>query len=161
MNYLGVDWGEKRIGLALADSETKIATPFKVVGNLQEVMAEIKKEEIDVIVVGKPLPIFNFSAKGGSVSGGQFPISKQFGEFIKLLKKKINIPVEMADERLSSKAADALSGTKKTKAPRDAVAAMLILQGHLDKLKMKETNIDTKITNSKLTQSFSKFAKIK
>lgn len=138
MNYLGVDWGEKRIGLALADSETKIATPFKVVGNLQEVMAEIKKEKIDVIVVGKPLPIFNFSARGGSAPGGQFPISKQFGEFIKLLKKKINIPVEMADERLSSKAADALSGTKKTKAPRDAVAAMLILQGHLDKLNMRK-----------------------
>lgn len=146
--YIGVDWGEKRIGLALADSETRIATPFKVAGNLQEVMAEIKKEEIDVIVVGKPLPIFNFSARGGSASGGQFPISKQFGEFVKLLKKKINIPVKMADERLSSKAADALSGTKKTnppslklrraRAPRDAVAAMLILQGYLDKLNMKK-----------------------
>lgn len=136
--YIGVDWGEKRIGLALADSETRIATPFKVAGNLQEVMAEIKKEEIDVIVVGKPLQISNL----------QFPISKQFGEFVKLLKKKINIPVKMADERLSSKAADALSGTKKTnppslklrraRAPRDAVAAMLILQGYLDKLNMKK-----------------------
>ncbi|MBI4812519.1 Holliday junction resolvase RuvX [Candidatus Falkowbacteria bacterium] len=123
MKYLGIDWGEKRIGLALGDDETKIATPFKVVGGLEEVLKVIREEEIDVMVVGKPISIFNF----------QFSIfNKKFNKFIEELRKKAGVSVEFMDERLTSKAADALGGTKKTKAPRDAVAAMLILQSYFD-----------------------------
>lgn len=122
--YLGVDWGEKRIGLALGDSETKVATPFRTAGDMAELVKVVKGEEIDVVVVGRPVSISNF----------QFPISKQFEKFVDELKSKINIPVELIDERLSSKAADALPGDKKTKAGRDEIAAMLILQIYLDKI---------------------------
>ena len=122
--YLGIDWGEKRIGLALADGETKIATPFKTVGKVEEVAQAVKNEEIDLVVAGKPFSIFNF----------QFSISKQFEEFLSELKSKISVPVELVDERLSSKAADALAGTRKTKASRDEIAAMIILQSYLDKI---------------------------
>lgn len=124
MKYLGVDWGEKRIGLALADNETRIATPFKTVAAVDEVVAVIQAEEIDAIIVGKPL----------SISNSQFPISKQFSIFFNELKSKVSVPVELVDERLSSKAADALVGDKKTKAGRDEIAAMLILQSYLDKM---------------------------
>ena len=133
MRYLGIDWGEKRIGLALGDGETKLATPFKVAGGLEEILQVIKDEGVEAIVIGKPLSISNF----------QFPISKQFENFLNDLKKKAGVRVITMDERLSSKAADALAGTKKTnppsprlrraRAPRDAVAAMLILQGYFDK----------------------------
>ncbi len=133
MKYLGIDWGEKRIGLALADSETKIATPFKVVGDIDELVRVAEDEQIDMIVLGKPYQISNF----------QFPISKQFEKFFKIIKQKVNLPIEIIDERLSSKAADALSGDTKINPPsprlrrarasRDAVAAMLILQTYLDK----------------------------
>lgn len=132
MKYLGIDWGEKRIGLALADSEIKIATPFKVVGDIDELVRVVEDEQIDTIVLGKPYQISNF----------KFPISKQFEKFFKIIKQKVNLPIEMVDERLSSKAADALAGDTKTNPPlprlrrarasRDAVAAMLILQTYLD-----------------------------
>ena len=54
------------------------------------------------------------------------------------MKNKIGVPIELVDERLSSKAADALVGSKKTKAPRDMLAAMLILQTYLDKHERNE-----------------------
>jgi len=122
--YLGVDWGEKRIGLALGDSETKIATPFKTVGSVADVARVIKDERIDVVVVGRPVRITNYELR---------ITNEKYNEFITDLKSKINVPVEMVDERLSSKAADALPGDKKTKASRDEIAAMLILQSYLDK----------------------------
>ena len=130
--YLGVDWGEKRIGLALGDSETKVATPFRTAGDMAELVKVVKGEEIDVVVVGRPVPISNFQFF--SRAGEAQTISKQFEKFVDELKSKIYIPVELIDERLSSKAADALPGDKKTKAGRDEIAAMLILQSYLDKI---------------------------
>lgn len=124
MKYLGIDWGEKRIGLALADSETKLATPFKTVEDADEIARVLEDEQIDIIVLGKPYQISNL----------QLPTSKQFEEFLNELKSKTNIAIELIDERLSSKAADALVGNKKTKANRDEIAAMLILQSYLDKI---------------------------
>jgi len=52
--YLGIDWGEKRIGLALADSETSLALPLTTVSGLAGVLAAIKEEGIDEIVLGSP-----------------------------------------------------------------------------------------------------------
>ena len=124
MNYLGIDWGEKRIGLALADGETKLATPFKTVADVDEAVKAIKDGGIDMVVVGKPMQITNYELR---------ITNEKYNRFIDDLKSKINVPVEMVDERLSSKAADALSGDKKTKASRDEIAAMLILQSYLDK----------------------------
>jgi putative Holliday junction resolvase len=128
IKYLGVDWGEKRIGLALGDSETKIASPFKVVGNIDEVVKIIKDEDIDIVVIGKPISITNPEHSGLQIA------NKEYNNFIGKFKKQLNIPIEFIDERLTSKAADALCGDKKTKAARDAIAAMLILQAYLDDL---------------------------
>ena len=122
--YLGIDWGEKRIGLALGDSENKIATPFKVVSSLEDILEIIKDERINIVVIGLPFPMHNKKEK----------IQKEFLEFLDLLKKRIDLPIKTIDERLSSKQADKLSGNKKTKAPKDAIAAMLILQTYLDKI---------------------------
>ena len=120
--YLGIDWGQKRIGLALADSETKLATPFKVVKNLSEVLDIIEKEGINEIILGLPLKMKNTKSE----------TQAEFRNFKNNLKAKVNLPVLEVDERLSSKAADALSKDKKAKALRDALAAMLILQSYLD-----------------------------
>ncbi|MFA4833896.1 MAG: Holliday junction resolvase RuvX [Patescibacteria group bacterium] len=122
--YLGIDWGEKRIGLALGDSETKLATPHKTVGDIKEILKVIKEEKINMVVVGKPL----------KMSDIRYQMSDKFLNFLDLLKKKLDIPIETIDERLSSKAADALLGNKKEKAGRDEMAAMLILQNYLDRL---------------------------
>jgi len=121
--YLGIDWGSVRIGLALGDSETGMASPYGIVSGLDEVMKVIEKEEVEKIVLGKPMML----------SGSDENLMSGFVKFVEKLKKKTKLPIELIDERLSSKAADALVGDKKTKAGRDAVAAMLILQSYFDR----------------------------
>jgi len=124
MLYLGIDWGEKRIGLALGDNETGIASPFRVVKNLKEVLEVIRGEGVEAVVVGRPV----------SISNHQLAISnREFNAFADGLKEKTDRPVFFMDERLSSKAADALAGDRKTKASRDAAAAMIILQAFFDR----------------------------
>ena len=125
IKYLGIDWGEKRIGLALADNEIKVAVPHKVVGTLDKITQVIEEEKVDKIIIGQPI----------KMRGDKKDLSDEFNNFIKTLKGAVTIPMELIDERLSSKAADALTGDKKTTAPRDAIAAMLILQSYLDTLK--------------------------
>jgi RNase H-fold protein (predicted Holliday junction resolvase) len=65
---------------------------------------------------------------------GSMDVQKKFLDFLIDLKRRVDIPVIEIDERLSSKAADALVGNKKTKAERDALAAMLILQSFFDSM---------------------------
>ncbi len=120
-NYLGVDWGSKRIGLALADSETRIALPFKTVSTLTEVISIAIAEGVDKIILGQPLGLL------GGVSNADF-IS-----FAKKLEEKAGRPVILADERLSSAAADALSQGDRDRPARDEMAAAIILQGYLDR----------------------------
>ena len=114
--------------MALADGETKMAIPFKTVENVDEVARIVENEGVDMVVVGKPVRIANYELG---------ITNEKYNEFVDELKSKINVPIELVDERLSSKAADALVGDKKTKAGRDEIAAMLILQSYLD---TKETN---------------------
>jgi putative holliday junction resolvase len=121
--YLGVDWGEKRIGLALADGETKMALPLGTVSNLKELLKVIEEENITSIIIGSPQKM-----------SGEKVDSVRFLQFLKDLKKQSEIEVIEVDERLSSKAADALFGGKKDKAKRDEIAATLILQTYLDLL---------------------------
>ncbi len=122
--YLGIDWGNKRIGLAIGDSSTRLASPFKVVEDLEEVLAVIDFEEIDELIIGKPLKMHDIDND----------LDKDYIDFVGNLEKNVKIPVIKIDERLSSKHADSLVGDKKTKASRDAIAAMLILQSFLDNL---------------------------
>ena len=99
-----------------------MASPFKIVSGLREVLEIVNKEEIDFVVVGQP-----FKMRGRDLEMG-----KSFADFFNRLKSKSPVPVFTVDERLSSLAADALVGSKKTKASRDTVAAMLILQSYFD-----------------------------
>lgn len=129
MDLLGIDYGEKRIGLALADYETKIATPYKVLENKSDdfIIGELKKickeERIGEIVVGLPISL---KGKAGSQA-------KKVLQFLKLLKRKLRLPVKTEDERLTSAMVNKLA--KKQKVERDAVAAMLILQSYLERQK--------------------------
>lgn len=120
--YLGIDWGEKRIGLSLGDSETGMVLPYKTIMSPKEIFSVISEEGIDEIVIGQPI----------KMSGEKFFLS-EFNNFVSDIKAKLKIPVSLHDERLSSKAADALIGEKKIKAGRDEIAATLILQSYLDK----------------------------
>lgn len=120
--YLGVDWGEQRIGLAIADSETEIALPLETVSTLQQVLAVAEREGVRRIVIGRPAKMNGAEADNPA-----------WKEFVRLLEEKVSCPVVFFDERLSSLAADALPGENREKAPRDEVAATIILQDYLDR----------------------------
>jgi len=119
--YLGIDWGEKRLGLALADGETKLALPFKTVGSLRELLSIIEEEEINFMVLGYPRKM-----------NGDPADNPKWQDFVLQLEKKVDCPLIFLDERLSSLAADALFKKNKAKAERDEIAASIILQSYLD-----------------------------
>lgn len=124
INYLGIDWGEKRIGLALADNENKIATPFKTIENISELVKIVLEENINSVVIGLPK----------KMSTGIIE-SPNFSKFIRILRERLvdkNISFEFIDERLSSVQADTLK-VREVKYERDSVSAMIILQSYLDK----------------------------
>ena len=123
--YLGVDWGEKRIGLATADEEIGLSLPFGTVPDLAGVLRVIKDEEITVIVLGRPYQMASL----------EHDINPVFLKFADLLREQAGLPIIEVDERLSSLAADALGGPKKMRAGRDEIAAALILQNYLDQIK--------------------------
>jgi putative Holliday junction resolvase len=126
MKYLGIDYGEKKIGLAIADSETKIASPYKILINSKDISSKISeicyKEDIDKIIIGLPLTLKNSTSKQ----------TKIVLNFIDKLKKIIDLPIIEQDERLSSGYAKELIKQMKTKHLDDDVAAMIILQSYLD-----------------------------
>ena len=122
INYLGIDWGEKRIGLATADSEVKLALPLKTAANLAEVLSVLKEEQTNTIVIGAPQKM-----------SGNAADNPAWVDFVAQLKQKSGLPVETIDERLTSLAADALGSADKETAGRDEIAASIILQNYLDK----------------------------
>lgn len=128
-NYLGVDWGEKRIGLALANSESQIATPFRTVNNVSELIIIIEREKIKELVIGLPRKMID-----GQIDNPKF-INFLLILEDKMIAHKINnkIKINFIDERLSSVQADSLKN-KKIKQDRDCVSAMIILQAYLDKI---------------------------
>ena len=126
MNYLGVDWGLKRVGLAI--SEGKIASPLAVLSvnslqdGLDKLISFIKREEIDIVVIGKP--------EGES--------GKRVEAVVKKLKK-VGLKVIEADETLSTQEAKKfllrIGVSRKSRRLDDAWAATIILQRFLDEKK--------------------------
>lgn len=124
IKYLGVDWGEKRIGLALANSENRISTPFKTVFSPSALLELVEEEGINFLVIGNPRKM-----------SGQESDNKNFLRFINFIEKDLSgkdIQIVLVDERLSSLQADSIMN-KKMNSNRDSLAAMIILQSYLDK----------------------------
>ncbi|MCU0679853.1 MAG: Holliday junction resolvase RuvX [Planctomycetes bacterium] len=118
MTILGIDWGEKHIGLALGESETKIASPFKAVSTIKELLVVIKEEGIEVLVLGEPKKMQEHNR-----------VDARFTDFLNKLKIETNLPIHLVDERLSSHEANKLIRGEKD----HSVAAMIILQRYLDR----------------------------
>ncbi len=125
MRVLGVDFGRKKIGFALGESESLIVFPLEVVNvpdNLVKaveiVVAYIKKEGIDSCVVGLPLP----------PKGGESPQLLYTKEFVAALIDAVIIPVSTIDEAYSSKESQRLKEEHSWKAEEDAIAAALIVE---------------------------------
>ena len=130
---MGLDVGDKRIGVALSDEGAVIASPRETLerrGNRKDIahLLDIAgREEVAEIVVGLPL----------SLDGSEGPQAQKVGRFVEALKAETNIPITMWDERLTTVGAErALLESDMSRAKRkktiDKVAAALILQGYLD-----------------------------
>lgn len=125
INYLGIDWGEKRIGLATADSDLKLALPLGTVFDLAGVLTVINDEDIGLIVLGQPV----------KMSGQKQNLTPAYEKFLARLKEQTDLEIVSIDERLTSREADVLGGPKNMRAGRDEIAATIILQNYLDCLR--------------------------
>ena len=119
---LGIDWGLKKIGLAIGDDEMKLAVPLSVAKDLAEVLKIAKAEEASLLVIGQPI----------KMSGDKSNLTSGFQEFVNGLQKA-GFEVKLIDERLTTRQAEGLIvENRKASAKQDAVAAMIILQAYFD-----------------------------
>lgn len=133
MRILGLDVGERRIGVAVADEGVRVALPVAVVerrelpADLGAIARLVQEQGAEAVVIGLPISL------NGSL-GPQAEAVKAFGQD---LAARLSLPVEYWDERLSSVEAQrrlASAGHRgpKAKARRDAAAAAIVLQSYLD-----------------------------
>ena len=129
---LGVDFGERRTGVAISDESRVIAFPRETlecprVEQAAAVARIAAAEQVAEIVVGYPL---NMNSSKG-------PRTVRTDEFLAELAKRTEIPLKKWDERLSTKIAEAVlieAGTRREnrRGVVDKLAAQIILQGYLD-----------------------------
>ena len=134
MRVLGIDYGEKRIGIAVSDETGMVARPLTTIlhTRLDRDCAVIRRlvEELGVerIVVGYPITL-----------GGKESIQCSYvARFIEVLTSKIGVPVVRWDESMSTKRAEEIliesdMGRKRRKKIVDRLAAAIILQEYLER----------------------------
>jgi len=130
MRILGIDYGTKRIGLALGDTESGIAGPWRVIENegMDEAVLRLQdlaeEEHVEEIVLGVPM------SPDGRIASD---IAEDVLAFMRLLKAK-DLIVHKENELLSSKVAASQMEDVGRKEKRDDLAATAILQTYLDRL---------------------------
>ncbi len=139
MRVLGIDYGARRIGLALSDATATLASPWRLLQRppseaetLRLVVAEIaalasEDDGLEAVVVGWPRRL-------DGTPNNQTPIVETFA---RTLEAQVPVPVILQDERLSSREAETRLAVRepdwrKRKQKLDAAAAAVILQDYLD-----------------------------
>lgn len=134
---LGIDFGERRIGIALSDPTATIAQPLPTLTRRRgkrppvgEIVRIAQEHEVDAAVIGLPL----------TLEGDESEWTREVRAFGSKLAERAGIDVHYVDERLTSVAAERAVrslGLKKSERERkdrvDAAAAVLILQAYLDR----------------------------
>jgi putative Holliday junction resolvase len=137
MKYLGIDYGTKRIGLALSDEGGRLATPYTVLENQAGIMGGLERlirdEGVEEIVMGLSM----------SENGEENPVQKKIKEFADGLERRFELPIRFEKEFFSSFEAHGRQGKESQNARKesfakpedlDARAAAVILQRYLDRL---------------------------
>ncbi len=135
MRALGIDFGERRIGLALSDPEGSFALPYRVLERTSDhdaiaaIAAIIAEEGVELLVLGEPRR---------PADGAAGPAALRVRRFGARLARRTALPVEWVDESLTSRAAaerlrDAGAGRRARREQIDAVAAQILLQEALDR----------------------------
>ena len=123
MRWLGIDPGEARIGIAACDPDERVAVPIEVVpaaAAFPAIRSIAKREEVGGIVVGLPRLL-------GGEEGAAAAAARALGE---RLRRRLDLPVEYEDERLTSVAAERSAPRNRAS---DDLAAALLLQQFIDR----------------------------
>ncbi|MDP2593469.1 MAG: Holliday junction resolvase RuvX [bacterium] len=124
MRIMGIDFGSKRVGIAISDEDEKIAFPTVVLPNDKNLLNEVHKiceaNKVGEVVFGE----------SNDLDGKPNPIMKKIEDFKKKAAEKIKVPFKMEPEFFTSVEAERIQGKTEM---QDASAAALILQNHLDK----------------------------
>ena len=135
---LAVDYGVKRIGLALSDLLGITAQEYETIKVLKRdehfsrIKEIVQKENVKKILVGMPL----------NMDGTKGERVREVEKFIEKLKRYVNIPIIMRDERLTSVEAEKImlslgQKTSKNKEKIDRLAAVLLLENYLESISNK------------------------
>ena len=141
---LCLDYGEKRIGIALSDElrltaqENRVLNRKNLKSDLSAILDIIENFQVGEIVIGMPL----------NMNGTLGPQAEKVLAFSKKMKSKTDVPIHHWDDRLSSSAVEKVlieGGVRRQKRKKiiDKMAAQYILQGYLDNKNFKLTNIDS------------------
>lgn len=139
MRILGIDMGEKRIGLALSDPLGYTAQGIKTiqVNSPEEIcdkiILAIKENNVDLLVFGLPK----------NMNGSFGPQAKKVQEYAEKIKSLTGLPIDFEDERLSTASAEKVllmadQSRAKRKKAIDRLAAVIILQSYLDRKGIKK-----------------------
>lgn len=124
MRYLGIDYGTKRVGLALSDESGQMAFPFKILDNTPNLPKEletlIETEKVGAVVIGHSL----------DKNGEDNPVQANIKELVTDLTLATGLPVHLEPEQFSTQEAKQIQG-KNDKT--DASAAAIILNSYLSK----------------------------
>ena len=141
---LGVDFGDKRTGLAVSDERQSVASGIQTisVGGMQKTAAEVARIAIERGVVGivVGLPV--------NMDGSHGPRAEHAEKFAGILQRLVEVPVVMMDERMTTMAASRYLNETDTRGQKrkqviDTLSAEIILQNTLDKLQYRRRMSDT------------------
>lgn len=139
MKYLGIDYGEKRIGVAITDDLGMMAHGYAVLKDMDsehivEYLRRVAKEEnISLIVVGLPI----------GLSGEDTEKTQDARDFASMIENCLGIEIAFEDERFTTKIVDKMLkemeiSQKKARETKDIMAARIILQSYLDRNRLLE-----------------------
>lgn len=135
MRLLGIDFGTKKIGLALTDESGSMAFPYDVVPNdstfLRTIVSLIEKETITAIVIGHSL----------NLDGTPNAVQKYIEAFITDLTLQTPVPIHLEPEQMTTQQAATTTGRNNQ---TDAAAAALIVESYLAKQKHMTTSGEIK-----------------
>lgn len=119
---LGLDYGAARIGCAISDPTGTVVRPLAVIEppDPAAVARLVTEEGVERVVVGLPV----------GLGGGEGPQAEETRSFCAELQRKLVVPVETYDERLTTRMAEA-SRRAGARAPEDSLAAAHLLEGYL------------------------------
>ncbi len=125
---IGIDYGKRRVGIAMSDPDKKIAFPHSIIENdveLPMIISELCKQNgVDLVVVGESKDFNNV----------ENPIMKDIKKFVEKFKTISNLPMVYEPETLSS---HQVSKIQENNDNVDSGAASIILQSYLNRLKYK------------------------